>query len=62
MAFVRLPRPLLDEFITLWDQVQSISPTLPEQARHLIHRVDDKVAEIRSGSARILRKSVGRFA
>ena len=48
MAFVRLPRPLLDEFITLWDQVQSISPTLPEQARHLIHRVDDKVAEIRS--------------
>ncbi|KAK2546676.1 hypothetical protein P5673_033712 [Acropora cervicornis] len=48
MAFVRLPRPLLEEFITLWDQVQSISPTLPEQARHLIHRVDDKVAEIRS--------------
>ena len=48
MAFVRLPRPLLEEFITLWDQVQSIPPTLPEQARHVIHRSDDKVAEIRS--------------
>ena len=48
MDFVRLPRPLLEEFITLVDQVQSISPTLPAQARHLIHRVDDEVAEIRS--------------
>ena len=48
MVFVRLPRPFLKEFIQLWDQVQSISPTLPKQARHLIHRVDDKVAEIRS--------------
>ena len=38
----------MEEFITLWDQVQSISPTLPEQARHLIHCSDDKVAEIRS--------------
>ena len=52
MAFVRLPRPLLEEFITLWDQVQSISPTLPEQARHLIQRVDDKVAEIRSQASK----------
>ena len=48
MDFVRLPRPLLQEFITLWDQVQSLSPTLPEPARHLIHRVDDKVTEIMS--------------
>ena len=48
MDFVRLPRPLLEEFITLWDQLQFISATLPEQARHLIHRLDDKVAEIRS--------------
>lgn len=40
--------PFLEEFISLWDQVQSISQTLPEQAKHLIHPVDDKVAEIRS--------------
>ena len=31
----------------LWDQVQSISLMLPEQARHLIHCVDDKLAKIR---------------
>ena len=48
MDFVRLPRTLLEEFIMLSDQVQSISPMLPEQARHLIHQVDDKVAKIRS--------------
>jgi len=48
MVFVPLQRPFLEEFIRLWHQVQSISPTLPEQARHLIHRVDDKVAKIRS--------------
>lgn len=40
--------PFLEEFISLWDQVQSISPTLLQQPSHLIHRVDDKVAEIRS--------------
>jgi len=45
--FVCLPRPLLEELITLWDQVQSISLMLPQQARHLIHCVDDKVAKIR---------------
>lgn len=40
--------PFLEEFISLWDQVQSISPTLLQQPSHLIQRVDDKVAEIRS--------------
>ena len=58
MDFVRLPRPLLEEFITLWDQVQFISATLPEQARHLIHRLDDKVAEIRSQATSHLRQEV----
>ena len=48
MIFVHMLGPFLEEFISLWDQVQSISPTLPEQGRHLIHRVDDKDAEIRS--------------
>ena len=58
MIFVRLAGPFLEEFISLWDQVQSISPTLPEQARHLIHRVDDKDAEIRSKASDTDRKSV----
>ena len=48
MDFVHLLRLFLEGFITLWDQVQSISPTLPEEARHLIHCVHDKATEIRS--------------
>ena len=46
MDFVYLPKFLLEEFIALWRQVESISPTFSESAKILLNQVRDKIAEI----------------
>ena len=46
MDFVFLPKFLLEEFIVLWRQVESISPTFSEDARKLPTQVRDTVARI----------------
>ena len=46
MDFVYLPKFLLEEFIALWKQVESISPTFSENAKILLNQVRDKVNQI----------------
>ena len=46
MDYVYLPKFLLEEFIALWKQVESISPSFPGSAQILLNQVGDKVNEI----------------
>ena len=46
MDFVYLPKFLLEEFIAIWKQVESISPTFSKNAKILLNQVQDKVTQI----------------
>ena len=46
--YVRFPKSLFQEFIVLWGQVESISPTFSNDAQKLIGKVKNTIGKIKS--------------
>jgi len=44
--YVRFPESLFQEFIVLWEQVESISPKFLNDAQELIGKVKDTIGRI----------------
>lgn len=45
--YVRLPKTLFQEFVVLWRQVESMAPTLSDDAQELIGKVRDTIGKIK---------------
>ena len=61
MDFVYLPKFLLEEFIALWKQAESISPTFSESAKILLNQIRDKIAEIEIEAKPSARQNTGTY-
>lgn len=46
--YVRFPKSLFKEFIVLWGQVESISPTFSNDAQKLIGKVKNTIGKIKT--------------